>query len=142
MLAQGYARTYRTNAVMTASPGQLVLMLFDGALRALAIAREAFARPEADIARLQVINQQLLKAQAIIAELQGGLNFEAGGDVATSLDRVYEYYNRRLFEANLRKQVAPVVEVEQLIGELRAGWAEMLAKQGGSEPAEPVRGVA
>ncbi len=142
MLAQGYARTYRSNAVLTASPGQLVLMLYDGALRSLAMAREAFARDEDDVARLQVINQQLLKAQAIIGELQGGLNFEAGGEVATTLDRVYEYYNRRLFEANLRKQVAPVVEVERLIGELRTGWAEMLAKQSTGQSNEPLRGVA
>ncbi len=142
MLAQGYARTYRSNAVLTASPGQLVLMLYDGALRSLAMAREAFARDEDDVARLQVINQQLLKAQAIIGELQGGLNFEAGGEVATTLDRVYEYYNRRLFEANLRKQVAPVVEVERLIGELRAGWAEMLNKQNSLQSNEPLRGVA
>jgi len=142
MLAQGYARTYRTNAVLTASPGQLVLMLYDGALRALALARTALERPEHDVPRIQVINQQLLKAQAIISELQSGLNFEQGGEVASTLNSVYDYYNRRLFEANLRKQVAPVVEVERLLGELRAGWAEMLAKQNGSQPAEPVRGVA
>jgi len=142
MLAQGYARTYRSNAVLTASPGQLVLMLYDGALRALAMTREAFTRPEDDVARLQVINQQLLKAQAIISELQGGLNFEAGGEVAATLEQVYEYYNRRLFEANMRKQVAPVVEVERLIGDLRAGWAEMLTKQNSSLSNEPLRGVA
>ncbi len=142
MLAQGYARTYRSNAVLTASPGQLVLMLYDGALRALAMTREAFTRPEDDVARLQVINQQLLKAQAIIGELQSGLNFEAGGEVAATLEQVYEYYNRRLFEANMRKQVAPVIEVERLIGELRAGWAEMLTKQNCSLSNEPLRGVA
>ena len=142
MLAQGYARTYRTTAVLTASPGQLVLMLYDGALRSLAIAREAFGRPEDDARRLEIINNQLLKAQAIVAELQGGLNFEKGGEVATTLNRLYEYYNRRLFEANLRKKAEPVEEVERLIGELRAGWAEMLAKQGSGQPSEPVRSVA
>jgi flagellar protein FliS len=142
MLAQGYARTYRTNAVLTASPGQLVLMLFDGALRSLAIAREAFGRSENDVQRLEVINNQLLKTQAIIAELQGGLDFEKGGEVATTLDRLYEYYNRRLYEANLRKQAAPVIEVERLLGELRAGWAEMLVKQGGNQPSESLRSVA
>lgn len=142
MLVQSHARTYRANAVLTASPGQLVLMLYDGVLRSLGLARQALERPEADLARIQIINQQLLKAQAIIAELQSGLNFAAGGEVAQNLNRVYEYYNRRLFEANIRKQLAPVIEVEHLIGELRAGWAEMLAKHGGSQPAELVRGVA
>ena len=142
MLAQSYARTYRSNAVLTASPGQLVLMLYDGALRSLAQAREAFSRSETDFRRLEVINQQLLKTQAIIAELQGGLNFKEGGEVAETLNRLYEYYNRRLFEANLRKEAAPVIEVEGLLGELRAGWAEMLAKQGGPQGGEPMRSVA
>lgn len=142
MLAQGYARTYRSNAVLTASPGQLVLMLFDGALKALALARDALGRPEGDMRRLEIVNQQLLKAQAIVSELQGGLNFEAGGEVAKTLNSLYDYYNRRLFEANLRKQVTPVIEVEKMLGELRAGWAEMLTKQGASAATEPVRGAA
>jgi flagellar secretion chaperone FliS len=144
MLAQGYARTYRTNAVLTASPGQLVLMLYDGALRSLAMAREAFERPEDDVRRIEVINKQLLKAQAIVSELQSGLNFDAGGEIAKTLNGLYDYYNRRLLEANLRKQVAPVIEVERLLGELRAGWAEMLTKQGGAPTGarEMVRGVA
>ena len=142
MLAQGYARTYRSNAVLTASPGQLVLMLFDGALSALAIARDALGRPENDMRRLEVVNHQLLKAQAIVSELQGGLNFQAGGDVAKTLNELYDYYNRRLFEANLRKQVGPVIEVEKMLGELRTGWAEMLTKQAASPTAEAIRGVA
>ncbi len=142
MLSQGYARTYRSNAVLTASPGQLVLMLYDGALKALAIARDALGRPESDRKRLEVVNQQLLKAQAIVAELQGGLNFEAGGEVAKSLNSLYDYYNRRLFEANLRKQVGPVIEVEKMIGDLRSGWAEMLSKQCALQAAEAVQGAA
>jgi flagellar protein FliS len=144
MLAQSYARTYRTNAVLTASPGQLVLMLYDGALRSLALAHEALERPEEDVRRIEVINKQLLKAQAIISELQSGLNFDAGGEIAKTLNGLYDYYNRRLMEANMRKRIEPVIEVERLLGELRAGWAEMLAKQGGASTStgEMVRGVA
>ena len=142
MFAQGYARTYRSNAVLTASPGQIVLMLYDGALRSLALAREAFDRPAEDSRRIEVINHQLQKTQMILAELQGSLNLEAGAEVAVLLNRLYDYYNRRLLEANLRKQVAPVIEVERLIGELRSGWAEMLARQGSGVCAESVRGVA
>ncbi len=129
MLAQGYARTYRANAVLTASPGQLVLMLYDGALKALALAIDAFSRQRDDPRSIEVINTQLLKAQAIIHELQGGLNFEVGGEFAQTMNRLYEYHNRRLFEANLRKTVEPVVEVEKLVRELREAWAEMLTKQ-------------
>lgn len=141
MLASGYARTYRTNAVLTASPGQLVLMLYDGALKALALAREAFTMPPEETRRIQLINEQLLKAQAILNELQSGLNLEAGGEFASTMHRLYDYHNRRLLEANLRKQVEPVVEVERLVRELRDAWAQMLTKQEPSAP-ERVRGVA
>src|SRR5688572_17889972 len=111
MVATGYARTYRTNAVLTASPGQLVLMLYDGALKALGLALEGFNEPADNPRRIELINQQLLKAQAILNELQNGLNLEAGGDFARTMHRLYDYHSRRLMEANLRKQVEPVIEV-------------------------------
>lgn len=141
MLAQTYARTYRANAVLTASPGQLVLMLYDGVLKALALAQEAFKRPVTDVRRIEDIHQQLTKAQQILAELQSGLNIEAGGDFAKTMHRLYDYHNRRLFEANLRKQVEPVVEVERLVRDLRDAWAQMLAQQDTVVP-DRIRGVA
>jgi flagellar protein FliS len=141
MVAAGYLKTYRSNAVLTASPGQLVLMLYDGALKSIAFAREAFDQPESNPRRIETIHQHLQKAQAIIAELQSGLNFEAGGELSNTLFRLYDYHGRRLFEANMKKQVEPVIEVERLLRDLRDAWAEMLMKQ---EPsvAEGVRGVA
>lgn len=140
MVAKGYARTYRATSILTASPGQLVLMLYDGALKALALAREAFASLE-DPRRIENINTQLLKAQAILDELQGGLNMEAGGEFARTMHRLYDYHNRRLLEANIRKQVEPVIEVERLVRELRDAWAQMLAQQDGGA-VERIRGVA
>jgi flagellar protein FliS len=102
----------------------------------------AFERPDEDFRRFEMINEQILKAQAIINELQSGLNFELGGEFARTMHRLYDYHNRRLLEANLRKQVAPVVEVERLVRELRDAWAEMLTKQEGPAAPERVRGVA
>lgn len=143
MLAQGYARTYRANAILTASPGQLVLMLYDGALKSLALAHEAFKQPDTDPKRIEIINEQLLKAQSIITELQSGLNLEVGGDFAKTMYRLYDYHQRRLFEANLRKQLEPVIEVERLIRELRDAWAQMLSQQdAGGGGSDRIRGVA
>ncbi|HVW19629.1 MAG TPA: flagellar export chaperone FliS [Opitutaceae bacterium] len=137
MVAQDCARAYRTNAILTASPGQLVLMLYDGALGALAAAKIAFGRPARDLQRFEVINKQLSKARAIIAELQGRLDYTAHPEFAQTMFRLYEYYNRRLMEANLRKDAEPVAEVERLLGEIRDAWAEMLMKQH-MPAAEPV----
>ena len=141
MVASGYARTYRANAVLTASPGQLVLMLYDGALRAIALAKEGFNAPAESPRRIETINQQLLKAQAILTELQNGLNMETGGEFARTMHRLYDYHNRRLLEANVRKQVEPVIEVEKLVRDLRDAWAQMLGQQDGAT-IERVRGVA
>lgn len=140
MVATGYARTYRANSVLTASPGQLVLMLYDGALKAMALAKEAFASPDTT-RRIENINSQLLKAQAILTELQNGLNLDAGGEFARTMHRLYDYHNRRLLEANVRKQIEPVIEVERLVRELRDAWAQMLAQQDNG-PVERIRGVA
>jgi flagellar secretion chaperone FliS len=144
MMAANYARTYQTQAVLTASPGQLVLMLYDAALRFLSQARAALEGDKNDWRRFEVINEKIKRAQNIITELRGTLNHEAGAEIAASLDRLYEYYNRRLFEANIKKDIAPVIEVEGLLCELRDGWAEMLDRRGNADdtPARGIRNVA
>ena len=116
-------------------------MLYDGALKAIALAREGFNTPVEDLRRIEVINQQLLKAQAILTELQNGLNMEVGGEFARTMHRLYDYHNSRLLEANVRKQVEPVIEVERLVRELRDAWAQMLTQQEGTA-IERIRGVA
>ena len=140
MVANGYARTYQTQAVLTASPGLLVLMLYDGALRFLAQAHVALEADKDDWHRFEVINRNIQKAQNIIAELKGTLNHDAGGEVAANLDRLYEYYIRRLHEANFKKDVNPVIEVEGLLGELRDGWSEMLHRKENPDDT-PIRGI-
>ena len=140
MVANGYARTYQTQAVLTASPGLLVLMLYEGALRFLAQAHVALEADKDDWHRFEVINRNIQKAQNIIAELKGTLNHDAGGEVAANLDRLYEYYIRRLHEANFKKDVNPVIEVEGLLGELRDGWSEMLHRKENPDDT-PIRGI-
>lgn len=124
--AHPYARAYQAQSILTASPGQLVLLMYDGALRFMAQARAAFALPEEDFTRIQKINTSLVRAQAILAELRANLDFTAGGEFAANMDRLYDYHLRRLHEANLRKDEAAVAEVEGLVRSLRDGWAEML----------------
>ncbi len=139
--AQSYARTYQAQAVLTASPGQLILILYDGALRFMGSAIDALKEPEQTPRSIEQAHINLIKTQNIIAELQSSLNHEAGGEYSANLDRLYDYYLRRLNHANLKKDAAPVVEVENLIRQLRDGWAEMLRSQSSAAPV-PIRGVA
>jgi len=129
MVAQNYARLYRSNSVLTATPGQLVLMLFDGALTAVGVAREAFQRPASDFRRFETINHQLMKAQRILLELKGTLRFDVGGEFAPLMERLYDYYIRRLREANISKQPEPLEEVEELLRQIRNAWAQMLRNE-------------
>jgi flagellar protein FliS len=140
-MAQGYARTYQAQAVLSASPGRLVLMLYDGTLRFLGHARDALQSPESTPRRIEIINTNLIKAQNILVELQSTLNHEAGGEHSANLDRLYDYYMRRLLEANIKKKVEPVIEVEALVRQLRDGWAEMLCAHE-AEHHQHARGVA
>ena len=96
MVAQNCARMYRANSVLTASPGQLVLMLYDGALRSMALARLSLAKPAADRGRIMESNTHLLKAQRILVELQATLKMDVGdGKFSQEMFRLYGYFMRR-----------------------------------------------
>lgn len=131
--AQQFARLYQAQAVLTTNPGNLVLMLYDGIIRFLNQALDVDTRAD-ETQRIQGMHTGITKAQNILVELRANLDFNAGGDYARDLDRLYDYYFRRLLQANIKKSTDPIEEVVRLVGELRSGWAEMLLKQGANEP--------
>lgn len=122
-------QSYRQVATRTASPGQLVLMLYEGAVRFLDRAQSGFLL-EDPVEFNSTINNNILRAQDIIRELDYSLNVEEGGELAIQLRRLYDYFDRVLLEANLRKDPAGIVEVSARITVLRDAWAAMLAQQG------------
>lgn len=136
--AYQFARVYQAQSILTTNPGNLVLMLYDGVIRFLDQAVEANNEPD-EIARIRKMNTGIVKAQNILIELRANLDFTVGGDYARDLDRLYDYYLRRLLQANIQKTTQPLEEVIGLVGQLRSGWAEMLLKQSANEP---IRGVA
>jgi flagellar protein FliS len=117
--------SYRKVATQTATPGQLVLMLYDGALRFLEQALAGFAYDD-PLMFNQTINNNILRAQAIIHEMNATLNMEAGGEVSANFRRLYNYLYRRLTVANRTKQREPIEETISRLRVLRDSWAEML----------------
>src|SRR5215203_4124640 len=97
---------YQRSQVETSTPGQLVLLLYQGCVRFTQRGRVALEAGDVEGARVA-----FLRAQDIVAELMGGLNMEAG-EIASNLFRLYEYLHRRLVEANVRRDVAAADEVE------------------------------
>lgn len=122
-------KSYQQVATQTAPPGQLVLMLYEGAIRFLDRARAGFKIDDPAESN-QAISNNIIRAQDIIFELNVTLNIEQGGELAATLRRLYDYMDRRLMEANLKKDEAVVSEIAERIRVLRDAWAQMLAGQG------------
>lgn len=120
-------KSYRQTATLTAPPGQIVLMLYDGALRFLERARAGFSHE--DPAELNMtVNNNLQRAREIIRALDLALNMEKGGELAATLDRLYDYFERQLVQSNFRKNPEGIEEVIRHLTVLRDAWAAMLRK--------------
>ena len=132
------AKSYKAQSVQTASPGKLVLMLFDGYLRFTTAAVISFE--ETDLTKKnEGVNNNLIKAQNIVTELQSSLDMSVPGELPGTLYRLYDYVLHQLQQANLQKKPEPIAEAEKVITELREAWAEMLIQnptEGGSTPSD------
>ncbi len=121
--------SYRKVATQTATPGQLVLMLYDGALSFLEKALLGFDHQD-PLLRNQTISNNIIRSQAIIHQMNASLNMAAGGEVSANFRRLYNYFYRRLTEANRSKQIGPIQEVISRLRVLRDSWAKMLSNGG------------
>ena len=124
----GY-QAYRQTQAQTAAPGELVVMLYRGAVRFVSAAVQAIETQD-----IQAAHTSLVRAQAIISELNETLDLARGGELASNLQAIYTYLNQRLIEANLRKDADAAREVERLLRELLPAW-ERAARETASAPA-------
>ena len=131
------AQQYESQKVLSASPMELILMLYDGGLRSLTQAQAAFDY-EDDLERINGIHVHLLKAQDFITELACSLDVEKGGELAVQLDRLYEFMLHHLAKANTEKDRNAVDEVKAMLTELRDSWEKCMAAIPREELAEPV----
>jgi flagellar secretion chaperone FliS len=119
--ANAYASVSMETGVGMASPHTLVVMLFDGALLSIAIAQK-----EMKAGNIAAKSKAISKAIAIVDEgLRASLNKEAGGDIARSLNALYEYIMNRLLQGNLRNNLEFITEAQRLLGELRGAWIQI-----------------
>jgi flagellar protein FliS len=132
---QNPAHKYREIAVKTANPLQLVVMLYDAAITCMQEA-QAHVHNKNISGRARAIN----KCISIISELQSCLDLKAGGEIASSLNRLYDYMKRRIFTANVEQSAQPLMEVEGLLGNLRSAWTELIAKSNAATTPQPMAG--
>ena len=118
---QAYAQVSLESGAMSASPHQLIVMLFDGALSALLRAR--ILMNQGDIAGK---GMALSKAINIIDNgLKAGLNMEVESELSGNLASLYEYMVRRLLLANVSNDVDAIVEVEGLLNNIADAWKQI-----------------
>ena len=123
-----YARpqAYRESSVMTASPEQLVVMLYDGALRFLRQTQAAYGE-----GAWQHGGERMQRAEAILDELLATLNMDAG-EVSERLQAIYVFCKRQLIEARLERSTAKVEAVIRLLADLREAWSQIAGGGPGS----------
>lgn len=112
------ANEYRKNAVNTASPLQLVIMLYDGAIRFMEQGKIAMAARQLDKQ-----NESLQRAQKIIFELMSCLDMTKGGEIAQNLFSLYTYVVNELVEANIKDEPEGIDRSMKILRELRVSWA-------------------
>jgi flagellar protein FliS len=112
--------------VKTASPGQLVNMLFDGAIRFSKQAKDEMVR--GDLAKS---NAAIQRAQDIVEELNISLDTQKGGEIAANLRKIYLYLSEQLVEANIKKDAKVLDNVTELLKSLRDTWKEVMQKTTG-----------
>ena len=115
-----YKANKTTTAMEDASPHKLIAMLLDGALERIASASGAMNRGE-----LAASGEAIGKAISIVDSLRVSLDHEQGQSLAESLSALYDYMTRRLLEANATKDADMLLEVADLLKEVKIAWDEI-----------------
>lgn len=118
---------YRTDAISTQERGKLIVLLYEGAIKFLKVARQKLQ--EGDYALKGVY---IGKAQDIVAELDNSLNVEAAPEIAHDLRALYSFIYRRLNEANVERSVEKIDDCVGLLKELAQAWEQVAAAPQGA----------
>jgi len=114
------AERYRNHEILTATPCQLVVKLYDKAIASLAQAEEAIGRR--DVKARHAAN---IKALEIVTHLTNTLDMEKGGEIARNLSRLYGYMCMRLLDVDLNNDAQAARDVISLLQPLRSSWSEL-----------------
>lgn len=121
MPVQNPYEQYQRNKVLTATPAEVTLMLYEGAIKFCNIAIMAIENKD-----MEKAHANIMKTQRIIEEFRNTLDRRY--EVAEDFDRIYVYVLRRLFEANIKKDKEILVEVNGHLRSLRDTWKEVMKK--------------
>jgi len=141
---QNAVSTYKETKIKTAGQGQLIIMLYNTAVRQLDEALfllQANDTGKKDPGNIEKVGKAVVKTQEIISELMVSLDFEQGGDVASNLFSLYTWFNRELMEANINQDAKRISIVRDHIDNLRNAWHEIISKTAFETASTEVLGV-
>ena len=135
---------YRETRIKTASQGQLIIMMYDEAIKCLDRGLDLLeknAKGKKDPGRIEHINKSILKCQEIITELTVSLDFEQGGEIAQNLFSLYTWFNQELLEGNIKQDTDRIRTVRDMIDDLRGAWHEIVARNTPENAGKVVNGI-
>jgi len=119
-----YQNAYKKASVNTLDQNKLIIMLYDGAIK-----NANFAVQYMESGEIEKVHDSLIKTKNIVTELLATLNMENGGEIAKNLKSLYSYMFSLLIEANMEKKSEPVLNVIDLLKELRGAWVQIREKK-------------
>jgi flagellar secretion chaperone FliS len=125
-----YGAVQVQTGVATADSARLILMLFDGLLESLMVAKGHIQH-----GNIVAKSSALTRAGRIVVGLQGALDFERGGDISSNLSELYAYVTRRLLQANASNDTEIIDEVHGLMSEIREAWQSLPGLMPSQQPA-------
>ena len=118
-MAMNATAAYKDSKILTASPAELTLFLYEGAIKFCNLAMIAIEKKELD-----KVNLNIIKAERIITEFRSTLDFKY--PVSSEFDLIYDYIYRRLIDANIKKDKEALEEALGYIREMRDTWKEVM----------------
>jgi flagellar protein FliS len=113
---------YREVSVRTATQGKLIVMLYDEAVKQLDLAISLLSQKSK---QLDKVHNALIKTQDIITELMTGLDFDRGGEMARNLMSLYVFFNEKIRDGNMKKDIEPLKLVRSFVADLRSAWVQI-----------------
>ena len=133
--------TYKETRIKTAGQGQLIVMLYDEAIKQLVLATDLLEKNQnekKDPGKIEQISKAIMKTEEIITELMVSLNFEQGGEVSKHLFSIYTWFNRELVEANITQDASRLITVRDMLSELRGAWSAVANQSSVDQQSEAV----
>ena len=127
-MARNIAQNYRKAQLNTASPGQRVVLMYEGLHKELMKTKNLIVNLNKDVANIEKAHNSITLSEQIILELKLALDLDNGGELAQNLDNLYEFWIVQLSEINMKKDVKALNPILEMVEELKNTWREAAKK--------------